>query len=68
MAVLRTAVLALAVTHAAADATYAAIGGYTPGSSVVEHSEIDLDMAALELSNSAYNWTDVYTMCESHNT
>lgn len=62
MAVLRTAVLALAATHVAADATYTAIGGYTPGSDVVAHSQIDLDMQALEVSNGAYNWTDVYTM------
>ena len=44
--------------------TYAKIGEYTPGSDVVPHSKIDLDMKDIDAYTGAQNYTgakDVYT-------
>ena len=45
------------------DATYQAIGGYTPLSNVVQPSLIDLDMIDLENYIGDYQWSLAYAIC-----
>merc|ERR1719353_1181894 len=45
-----------ACTHAPYDANTPFIAGYAPGSSVVQHNQIDLDQKAIVAQVGSYNW------------